>query len=297
MTDQLGFHEGEVAVQRRAGLHSAAMELVGMLAPPVPSPGRARFLAERNFAVLAARDSAARLWTAPLSGPPGFLDLRGDRLAVYTLPAGRPEPLPAGQRVGMIAIDLVTRRRLRVNGRLIQVGPDWFGIVVDQAFGNCQKYIQARELRLVPTDTAAAPRPSTAAEIAEFARSTDTFFLGTSHPELGPDASHRGGRPGFLRVDEAGLWWPDYRGNNMFNSFGNLAVDDSAALLVPDFAAGRMLQLSGTAVLEWGEPGEPGDDGGTGRRVRLEVADAVVGGLPVRAEAVEASPANPSVRN
>ena len=53
----------------------------------------------------------------------------------------------------------------------------------------------------------------------------------------------------------------------MFNSLGNLAVDDTAALLFVDFESGDALHLSGRAVVEWTTPGTPCDDGRTGRRV------------------------------
>jgi hypothetical protein len=54
----------------------------------------------------------------------------------------------------------------------------------------------------------------------------------------------------------------------MFNSFGNLLIDPSAALLFVDFATGDTLHLSGTAEVEWSAP-DPGDDEATGRRVRF----------------------------
>ncbi|WP_251057180.1 pyridoxamine 5'-phosphate oxidase family protein [Streptomyces sp. ISL-94] len=108
-------------------------------------------------------------------------------------------------------------------------------------------------------------------------RSADTFFLGTTHPERGNDASHRGGPSGFVRVEGGSLWWPDYPGNNMFNSLGNLAVDSAAALLFADFATGRAVHLSGTAVLEWSPDGSADDEGGTGRRVRFHISSVVDG--------------------
>ena len=110
----------------------------------------------------------------------------------------------------------------------------------------------------------------------------DTFFLGTSHPTHGSDASHRGGVPGFVRVDDGAVWWPDHPGNNLFNSLGNIAVNPVAALLFLDVEAGRTLQISGRAALEWVEPGSTGDDGGTGRRVRVTPAHVVATtGVPV----------------
>src|ERR1700675_4690823 len=89
-------------------------------------------------------------------------------------------------------------------------------------------------------------------EDAALIRSADTFFPRTTNPDRGSDSSLRGGTPGFVRVDGRWLWWPDYPGNNLFNSFGNLAVDPEAALLFLDFPTGHTVHLSGTAAVEWG---------------------------------------------
>lgn len=130
---------------------------------------------------------------------------------------------------------------------------------------------------------------------AELIRHADTFFLGTTHPERGRDASHRGGPPGFVRVDGNDLWWPDYPGNNMFNSFGNLAVDPAAALLFVDFPTGRTVHLSGSAEVEWADDA-PGDDGHTGRRARFTTQAVVSGGLlAARETAHNGYPRNPSL--
>jgi hypothetical protein len=114
---------------------------------------------------------------------------------------------------------------------------------------------------------------------AELIRAADTFFLGTTNPERGSDASHRAGRPGFVRVDGDRIWWPDYPGNKLFNSFGNLAVNPEAALLFPDFGTGRTLYLSGTAEVEWDAAARPGDDGSTGRRAVFTPQRLVAGKL------------------
>ncbi|HZE67077.1 MAG TPA: pyridoxamine 5'-phosphate oxidase family protein [Sporichthyaceae bacterium] len=300
MTQERGYHQGELAVQRQAGVRREADELVGMLAPPVPSPGRAKFLAERAFAVITARDDAGRLWTTPLFGGPGFLEQDGEKLRVHVLPAGPLQHLPADQPVGMITIDLATRRRLRVNGQVLETGPDGFTVLVEASFGNCPQYIQGREvLADVSSGSAGGTSPADAAQVARLVAAADTFFLGTVHPTRGADASHKGGQPGFLRADADGLWWPDYRGNNMFNSLGNITVDPSTALFVPDFAGGRALYLSGTAQLEWYEPFEPGvmmDEGMTGRRVRFHPEQALIGPMPLQATEPDPSPALPRIR-
>jgi len=293
------FHDGELAVQRLAGVQREAGRLAGMLGEPHLGGGIRSFLADRELAVITARDGDHRLWTSPLSGAPGFLQAHDGVLTVAATPReGDPlRRLPAGQPVGLIAIEFATRRRMRVNGTLVQAGPDGLEIEVEQAFGNCPKYIQQRTVQPTAAVSAAASvrRDRLSAEDGALIARADTFFLGTVHPNRGADASHRGGTPGFVRVDGSQLWWPDYPGNNMFNSLGNLVVDDSAALLFFDFAAGRALQVSGTAALEWTDPGVAGDDGGTGRRVRLRPEAVVASDLGLRAQPPAASPYNPAV--
>ncbi|WP_181783087.1 pyridoxamine 5'-phosphate oxidase family protein [Pseudonocardia pini] len=284
------FHEGELAVQRRAGVAREAARLSGMLTDPSLDGGMGGFLAQRDLAVLTARDGEGRLWTSPLVGTPGFLDGSGRHLAVHAGFADT-DPLhglPAGQPVGLVTVDFARRRRLRVNGTLTAAGPTGLAVEVDQAYGNCPQYIRPRHL-----DPAGAPprqvhaRTSTSLTDAHRSalRSTATLFVGTLHPG-GADASHRGGAPGFVRVDGDRVWWPDYPGNNMFNTLGNLAVDDSAALLVLDFERGGTLHLSGRAAVEWTAPGATDDEGGTGRRVTFRPELIVeADDLPLRATA------------
>ena len=154
---------------------------------------------------------------------------------------------------------------------------------VDQAYGNCPQYIHRHDVDASVLAPAGAPGFEHGTALTPAAQAlvagADTFFLGTTHPTRGNDASHRGGPAGFVRVTSpTQLWWPDFPGNNMFNSFGNLAVDDEAALLFSDFATGATVQMSGTARLQWTQPGEPGDDGGVGRRVEFSAASVVTRG-------------------
>jgi predicted pyridoxine 5'-phosphate oxidase superfamily flavin-nucleotide-binding protein len=293
------FHEGELAVQRIAGVQREAGRLAGMLGEPNLDGGIRSFLADRELAVITARDGEHRLWTSPLYARPGFLQVHDRALTVKAAPR-QGDPLwrlGAGQPVGLIAIEFATRRRMRVNGTLVHAGAGGLEIEVEQAFGNCPKYIQQRTLQPAATVGAvrSVHRDRLSPEDGALIACADTFFFGTVHPQRGADASHRGGTPGFVRVDRSQLWWPDYPGNNMFNSLGNLTVDDSAALLFLDFAPGRALQLSGAAVVEWTDPGTAGDDGGTGRRVRFTPEAVVASDLGLWAQPPLASPYNPAV--
>jgi hypothetical protein len=296
-----GFHGGELAVQRRAGVQAEAARLTPMLEPAELRGGLAVFLGARTFAVLAARNPAGRLWTSPLIGPPGFISVTSPTTlqVMTTIPATDPlHGLSPGQQVGMIAIEFATRRRVRVNGTLTDASEGRLVVDVEQAFGNCPQYIQQR--LLAPDDAGQETDPGKSrrgvafdAADTELIRNADTFFLGTTHPERGTDASHRGGAPGFVRVEDNQLWWPDYPGNNMFNSFGNLEVNPEAALLFIDFGTGAVLHLSGTASIEWSQPGAPGDEGRTGRRGRFDLQRLVAGRfLPVHEVAHQPYPHN-----
>jgi hypothetical protein len=299
----VGFHAGELSVQRLAGTQQEAARLAAMLEPAELRGGIVKFLADRTFAVITARDGCGRLWTSPLSGPPGFLEAVGPTtLAVHAgLPEGDPlRGLPAGQQAGLVVVEFAARRRVRINGTLTSADDATLTMEVEQAYGNCPQYIHQRLLtRDVPDPVGAADvrrGSSLAPEDTTLIRAADTFFLGTTNPERGSDSSHRGGRPGFVRVDDGGVWWPDYPGNNLFNSLGNIAVDPEAALLFLDFDSGRTLQLSGAAEVEWGAEGRPGDDGHTGRRVVFTPRRVVAARLlPSRQVADNPYPLNPAL--
>jgi uncharacterized protein len=270
-----GFHAGELAVQRRAGVEAEASRLTGMLAAPDLRGGLGLFLAGRTYAAITARDGAGRLWVSPLTGTPGFLQPTGAAtLTVHAaLAAGDPlHGLPAGQPVGLLVIEYAARRRARVNGRLLAAEPDRLVLEAVEAFGNCPQYIPSRTPRV------AGPRHPTVAgsltgDDLALVESVDTFVLGTTHPDRGTDASHRGGPSGFLRGESpTRLAWDDLPGNQMFNSFGNLAVDPSAALLILDPVTGRAVHLSGRAEVRWDVPGSP-----TGRQVVFDVEQVVSG--------------------
>lgn len=249
-----GFHSGELAVQERAGVRQLAQRLAPMLAPPDLSGGAGRFLAGRDLVVITARGRDGRLWTSPLLARPGFLTGHTASLHVNAAPhKGDPlHDLPAGQPVGMVAIDFPARRRMRVNGTLTRVDGG-LHIEVEQAFGNCPQHINPAH-RFPPEPLAPL------ADRTRLITGADTFFLGTIHPVRGADASHRGGPAGFVHLDGDDLWWDDLPGNNLFNSLGNIAVDDETSLLFLDFETGARLHLSGRARIEWT---------GTDRRVRF----------------------------
>lgn len=259
-------------VQQKAGVAHDAARLQGMLRPASLEGGAKKFLAQRDFVAITARDGDGRLWTTALSGLPGFLDSSGSMLTVRTAP-GAGDPLygvPAWQAVGVLVIDLALRRRVRINGELVRSTDGELEIAAEQAYGNCPQYIHPHVVTQPAFGLPIITDGSLGTAQTALIESADTFFLGTAHPTRGADTSHKGGEPGFVRVDGGDLWWPDYPGNNMFNSLGNITVDPTTALLFLDFTTGTALHLSGTATIEWDADSE------TGRAVRFHPTRSVL---------------------
>ena len=295
------FHEGERAMQRRAGVADTADRVSGSIHTEIPPRAQA-FLPEQSFAVLASRDAAGRVWASIVHGAPGFLRApTTSTLEIAAAPfAGDPlaHNLAVGAPLGALAINLATRRRMRVNGRVEHAALP-IRVAVDECFANCPKYIQQRDLVTVsgvaPPDPVA--RQAAALSIAQQLRiaRADTFFIASGHGATGLDASHRGGAPGFIEVlDERHIAWPDYAGNSMFQTLGNFATDPRAGLVFADFATGDLLQLSGRARVDF-DPARAARFAGAERSVDFEI-DAVceiAAALPLRSYAVEASPYNP----
>ncbi len=243
----MAFHEGELEVQRRAGVAREAASLASFARREIPHAA-AQFLAAQPLVIVAtvARDGA--IAASVLTGPRAFARATGVD-AVRIAPAGGHlsrvlEDLEANADIGLLAIDFATRRRLRLNGRASRDG-NAIAIATREVYSNCPQYIHPREAPSLRFDEAAP---------FDLVARADTFFIATAHAVAGADVSHRGGPAGFVRVDGETLSWEDYRGNNMFNTLGNLARNPNAGLLFIDFESGRSLQLRGTAHVEWNEP-------------------------------------------
>jgi len=244
-----------------------------------------------------------------VAGRPGFLatsDARHLTIAARPL-AGDPlaENLALGAPLGLLGIELETRRRNRMNGVVTALGDDGFTVEVGQSFGNCPQYIQLRQAESARVAVPRAAEPETAilsVDAVSLVRRADTLFIATAapgartgDPNRGVDISHRGGKPGFVRVtrqDGASLLTlPDFRGNFMFNTFGNLALEPRAGLLFIDFDSGDLLSLTGSAEVIWDGP-ELAAFAGAQRLLRFRVAVGwrLPGALPWRWSAPRQAP-------
>jgi hypothetical protein len=271
------YHEGELAVQQRAH-ESEIAERNGAVIANTIMRGALSFIRQQPMAVLGSEDKDGKLWASMLFGNPGFLNPadhgRSLRILLSEVDRQPADPLwrnvTTNPQIGMLVIELGSRRRMRINGR-VSLHAEQMVLHVEESYPNCPKYIQRRHVRrLASVHSFAAQEAQHGvaldAERTALIRRADTFFLATAHPARGTDASHRGGNPGFVKVlGESTLRIPDYRGNSMFNSLGNLALNPAAGLVFPDFENRRVLQLTGTAEVFWDQPDAANESGGTSR--------------------------------
>ncbi|MGW6389761.1 pyridoxamine 5'-phosphate oxidase family protein [Streptomyces sp. NPDC055103] len=289
------YNPGSLAVQSRFGVRDLAAH-VGRSITPGIRPVAAAFLEAQPMLVVGAADPEGRVWSTLLTGAPGFTRATGPHTVSVAGGVPAHDPLAAavttaGTPVGTIALDPRTRRRMRLNG-IARPSARGFTIEAEQVFSNCPKYLQKREW--YGSDSAARPGSADVRhgealtpDQVRRVRAADTFFVTTTAPD-GVDASHRGGNPGFVRVDAPGeLSWRDYPGNAMFLTLGNLEEDGRAGLLFLDWETGTTLQLSGLAHTEVGPEGRV-------VRFRIERTVETPAGSPLRWSAPEYSPVNPT---
>jgi uncharacterized protein len=311
------FHKGEVALQQLDGSQESVMSYAPQFIRPFMPEQHRSFYQDLPFFVAAVRDSSGALWatllehsqseTVATSPDPSTLVLyakpvAGDAL-FDTFAQASTNSHGMGIDIGLLGIQFETARRNRMNGRFTLDENGDVVVHVDQSFGNCPQYIKPRPtwVHSGPISTAAKKPPiirssRLSPEQVQWIATAETLFTATGYrPEeedatedvrLGNDASHRGGPPGFVWASKDGteVVWTEFRGNRHFNSLGNLLLDPRIGLTFPNFATGGLLQLTGTAVIDFGSV----DQGG--RLVRMQVTavnELPAGSLPVRWPEVE----------
>jgi len=260
--DEAGpFHEGELALQRATGERAAGAGNGRIIADHV-IPQAVGFIARQELAIMATIDGDGRPWCSALVGPPGSFTVPDLTRVVLDRAAGRADDPLWGNlhddgRAGLLFIEVASRRRYRVNGRIADPDADRVVVEVGEALPNCPKYISRRHL---VADSAGVDAAVDAGAVAtghelgnverQIIAGADSSFVASANPTGLLDASHRGGRPGFVELHGDELWIPDYPGNSMFTTLGNLAIHPAAGLLFIDFAGSQTLQLTGTTAID-----------------------------------------------
>ena len=286
------FHEGERRVQQRVGEVQEADRNSPTIAAHIPA-GAIPFLRQQSLLILAVLNEGA-MWSLPVVGKAGWMSATRESIHLNLEQTIRPvdkrilNAAEDGQLVGGVVLDFATRRRLRVNGRLERVSDTLMVLTVAEAYPNCPKYITQRALvwsKDAPTHSLVQGELLTQ-EQRDALGITDISFIATQHPDRGLDASHRGGNPGFVvSPSDRNICFPDYVGNSLFNTLGNLEIDPRTGILLPDFRRGKALAITGTASVSY-------EDQGRARWITVTVQRWTEMQLPATETARQLSPFN-----
>ncbi len=302
------FHAGERAIQARSE-RGRAVEAFSRRAirPSMPEQHRS-FFRQLPFLVVGSVDRNGWPWASMVAGNPGFISTPNPtELTVGAAPLQQ-DPLTqniaTNQPVGLLGIELSTRRRNRMNGRISANGPGGFSVSVDLSFGNCPRYIQTRDVKFIRDPAAKSARTSARqfttldAQARAAIAQSNSFFVASQAPTQndpitqGVDVSHRGGQSGFVRVEGDTLTVPDYSGNFLFNTLGNFLLNPKAGLIFPNYDTGDLLMLTGLVEILWEDHPEVLAFDGAERAWKFTLDQGVLfeDGLPFRAEFDEYSP-------
>ena len=269
------------------------------------------FYSQLNYLLIGTVDAGGQPQASIIAGPAGFIntpDYKTLRInTTHDMADTCLDALAEGSSIGVLGIDLSNRRRNRMHGRVAHRNAETIDLKVVQSYGNCPKYINTRVLKPQALSAASPPvaeadRTALDMDDCSLIERSGTFFIasaysdGTGADYEGADVSHRGGQPGFVEVrDRQLLTIPDYQGNNMFNTLGNLLLNPRAGLLFVDFENGDLLRLNGTTeiVTDRAET----DRFPSAQRLlifKINRATRTTSGTSLRWQFVENSPYNPA---
>jgi len=252
------FHAGEVEVHAEWGISTEAYEQQSkQMMLPVINPQEHEFISKLTFSFAATVDSAGRPWASPLlAGVGPLFDITGPTTMTIASQHGDGDSffdnLESTGELGVLFFNTATRRRAKSMGRGTQTASGKVDYEMTRLFGICPKYIFERHHTVSTDAVTTTPESRRGLDEADGVqlRASDTVFF-ASHSSHGADVTHRGGSPGFIRtLDSNTIEIPDYAGNGMFNTLGNLRLDDRLALPSVDFTTGRTIQLTGRAAMK-----------------------------------------------
>ena len=271
------FHEGQRAVQKITGEEEIAKQRIPMISNEL-HPRSISFIEHQILAFLGSEDAEGEIWLSLIIGKRGYIQvpsLKEIKLDLSNIVSNRQdiffENIKSQPIVGLLFHEAERRARYRAWGFARTLG-NALSFDIRMGYPSCPKHIQ-RELIEVPKDskiTSSKYQKGTILGTSEkkWIKRAHTFFITTQTKNGDIESSHRGGDPGFVEIQKNGLLRvPDYLGNSMFSTLGNIYKNPKSALLFVDYTKGETLQLSGRAALQFNQNGE--DDlyksGETGR--------------------------------
>jgi len=329
----MSFHQGEESMHSLLRVPPHDNPTSTMLTP------QASFMLQRApLLALGTLDSQSRPWTTLIGGSTGFSQpLGGSLVGTRTIVDGKYDPVvqallggaprgemtehsDGGKLFAGLAIDLMTRKRVKIAGRVLagtvkevdvesdeaqqpEDAPktqDQIQLVtkIEQSLGNCPKYLNQYQIQpALVTPKILSDGPLLSAEGKDLIDRADMFFLSTT-TDSDQDTNHRGGPPGFVRIIASNqIVFPEYSGNRLYQSLGNLKVNPKIGITFPDYATGDVLYITGTTEILIGIDAAallPGSN--LAVRIMIDEARYVQTGLPFRGERKIPSPYNPRVR-
>ncbi|GJE99799.1 hypothetical protein PsYK624_160700 [Phanerochaete sordida] len=282
MTVLQGFHRGELAIQEKLAIADAVANNYTWIEPEMPDQHRAFHMTRPPFLPVTTLDREGRPWTSVLAGStgqPGFISCPSPSRYDMDVKVWEGDPFRENMKkfadgettlIAGLGIDFTTRRRFKIAGHVRKMRQDGeryrMSLSVEQALGLCPKYINVREFEAhpetFPVVVHQCPQlPENARlpdELVDFIRASDTMFVGTSYQarpeESAKFPSHlgqnqRGGRKGWVRVRSDGktIVIPDYSGNRLMSSLGNIETTHVAGVTIVDFVTGDILYLTANA--------------------------------------------------
>lgn len=331
------FHPGETAIHAllRIQQHRSNPTQIGL-------PTRfALRVAASPLVALGTLDDEGRPWTSVWGGEVGFATpLEHGVLAMETLADARFDPVTTclfgtskdgrlndeayhitreelegggGRVMAGLSIDLTTRDRVKLAGRLVAGKADLTGtedvarvqmaMLVEESLGNCPKYLNKKTIRPhLPSPRLVSDTLPISSEALSLLDKADLFFLSSTDART-MDTNHRGGPPGFMRVisndveNGTQLIYPEYSGNRLYQTLGNMHVRPLVGICVPDFETGDVLYLTGeTKILVGADSARLLPHTKLAVKINVKAARFVRDGLPFRGEVVDYSPYNPPLR-
>ena len=329
----LPWHEGEIAMAKAMKVPNMDNPTVPMLSPQLANHSRVVPLI-----AIGTLDKQGRPWTTLWGGEKGISQpiaqgILGVRSQVVTHHDPVVEELVGkegdgtvvreegvGRMVSGLTIDLETRKRTKLFGRMVagaltlredeatdsqqSIAEVQLVLKIEQSLGNCPKYLNKKHIEPAASHPElVSDSPQLPQRALDLLSKADLFFLSSANNDLDMDTNQRGGPAGFVRVisNEASgavLCYPEYSGNRLYQTLGNLKVNPVLGICVPDFDTGDMLYLTGTTEVLIG-PAAASILPRSNLAVKITITSArfVATALPFRGTAGELSPYNPAVRH
>lgn len=329
---EMSWHEGEIAMARAMRVPDMDNPTVPTLSPQLANHARIAPLI-----AIGTLDKQGRPWTTLWGGEKGISQpIAQGILGIRSQVVRQHDPVVeelvgkegdgtvireegVGRMVSGLTIDLETRKRTKLYGRMVagalsmredeatetqqHVAEVQLVLKIEQSLGNCPKYLNKKHVELAESNPELiSDSPQLPQQALDLLSKGDLFFLSSANHDQDMDTNHRGGPAGFVRVisnDPSGavLCYPEYSGNRLYQTLGNLKVNPVVGICVPDFDTGDMLYLTGTTEILIGpDAAKVLPRSNLAVTITTTAARFVATALPFRGSSGESSPYNPIVR-